>query len=158
MVSGQATPTPQLLTRVLRVDIANRLEKSLQQGREMLATYETQLAQEDTVPESGQALDSRRQELAVSVQTLGPGSPSLSWVWALRAPIHPRLWTIEGPKAQDSKSLQVWNPSRTRGLCSLRKSGAGILKSGISITTPTPCFSAGADLPTWAQGPAGQVS
>ncbi|XP_055265395.1 periplakin isoform X1 [Moschus berezovskii] len=53
-----------------KVDIANRLEKSLQQGREMLATYETQLAQEDTVPESGQALDSRRQELAAMASEL----------------------------------------------------------------------------------------
>ncbi|KAB0352688.1 hypothetical protein FD754_017545 [Muntiacus muntjak] len=53
-----------------KVDIANRLEKSLQQGREMLATYETQLAQEDTVPESGQALDSRRQELAAMASAL----------------------------------------------------------------------------------------
>ncbi|XP_019842988.2 periplakin isoform X3 [Bos indicus] len=53
-----------------KLDIANRLEKSLQQGREILATYETQLAQEDTVPESGQALDSRRQELAAMASEL----------------------------------------------------------------------------------------
>lgn len=60
-----------LLTRILRVNIANRLEKSLQQGWEVLATYENRLTQEDTVPESGRALDSKRQELAVSLGTLG---------------------------------------------------------------------------------------
>uniref|UniRef100_A0A8C3YS94 Periplakin n=1 Tax=Catagonus wagneri TaxID=51154 RepID=A0A8C3YS94_9CETA len=47
-----------------KVDTANRLEKSLQRGWEVLATYENQLAQEDTVPECGHALDSKRQELA----------------------------------------------------------------------------------------------
>ncbi|XP_052516756.1 periplakin isoform X3 [Budorcas taxicolor] len=63
-----------------KVDIANRLEKSLQQGREMLATYETQLAQEDTVPESGQALDSRRQELAAMASELQARKALLSEV------------------------------------------------------------------------------
>lgn len=51
--------------------MANRLEKSLQQGWEALATYEKQLTQEDTVPESGCALDSKRQELVVSLGTQG---------------------------------------------------------------------------------------
>lgn len=51
--------------------MANRLEKSLQQGWEVLATYEKQLTQDDTVPESGRALDSKRQELAVSLGTRG---------------------------------------------------------------------------------------
>uniref|UniRef100_A0A452RP37 Periplakin n=1 Tax=Ursus americanus TaxID=9643 RepID=A0A452RP37_URSAM len=54
-----------------KVDVANRLEKSLQQGWEALATYEKQLTQEDTVPESGRALDSKRQELVVSLGTQG---------------------------------------------------------------------------------------
>lgn len=73
---GQAgTPSP--LTCVLRVDVANRLEKSLQQGWEVLATYENQLTQDDMVPESGRALDSKRQELAVSLGTLGLGSLSV---------------------------------------------------------------------------------
>lgn len=53
------------------MDVANRLEKSLQQGWEALATYEKQLTQEDTVPESGRALDSKRQELVVSLGTQG---------------------------------------------------------------------------------------
>ncbi|XP_031303624.2 periplakin isoform X1 [Camelus dromedarius] len=53
-----------------KVDIANRLEKSLQQGREVLAMYENQLAQDDTVPESGRALDSKRQELAAMASEL----------------------------------------------------------------------------------------
>ncbi|XP_058426096.1 LOW QUALITY PROTEIN: periplakin [Diceros bicornis minor] len=47
-----------------KVNVANRLEKSLQQGWEVLATYENQLIQDDTVPASGCALDSKRQELA----------------------------------------------------------------------------------------------
>ncbi|XP_034526303.1 periplakin isoform X2 [Ailuropoda melanoleuca] len=53
-----------------KVDVANRLEKSLQQGWEALATYEKQLTQEDTVPESGCALDSKRQELAALASEL----------------------------------------------------------------------------------------
>ncbi|KAB0394212.1 hypothetical protein E2I00_005051, partial [Balaenoptera physalus] len=72
-----------------KVDVANRLEKSLQQGREVLASYENQLAQEDTVPKSGHALDSKRQELAVSVGTLRLRSLSLSWAWAPGAPATP---------------------------------------------------------------------
>lgn len=48
------------------MDAAHRLEESLQQCREVLAAYENQLTQEDTVPESDRALDSKRQELAVS--------------------------------------------------------------------------------------------
>uniref|UniRef100_A0A9L0K986 Periplakin n=1 Tax=Equus asinus TaxID=9793 RepID=A0A9L0K986_EQUAS len=60
-----------------KVSVANRLEKSLQQGWEVLATYENQLMEDDTVPEAGRALDSKRQELAVSVGTLGLGSLSL---------------------------------------------------------------------------------
>lgn len=75
--SGGQAGTPSLLTCVLRVAVANRLEKSLQQGWEVLATYENQLTQDDTVPESGRALDSKRQELAVSVGTLGRGSLSV---------------------------------------------------------------------------------
>jgi hypothetical protein len=48
------------------VDVANRLEKSLQQGWELLALHENRLIQDDTVPESGHILDSKRQELEVS--------------------------------------------------------------------------------------------
>ena len=70
--AGRQAPSS-LLASILRVNIANRLEKSLQQGWEVLATYENRLTQEDTVPESGRALDSKRQELAVSLQTLGFG-------------------------------------------------------------------------------------
>lgn len=51
--------------------MANRLEKSLQQGRELLASYENRLTQDDTMPESGHMLDSKKQELEVS---LGSGS------------------------------------------------------------------------------------
>ena len=82
----------------------------------MLATYETQLAQEDTVPESGQALDSRRQELAVSVQTLGPGSPSLSWVWALRAPIPLASGQLRGPRPRTA-SLSRFGIPAAQGVC-----------------------------------------
>ncbi|XP_059010087.1 periplakin isoform X2 [Mustela lutreola] len=53
-----------------KVDVANRLEKSLQQGWEVLATYEKQLTQDDTVPESGRALDSKRQELVTLASEL----------------------------------------------------------------------------------------
>nr|XP_055195219.1 periplakin isoform X2 [Nyctereutes procyonoides] len=53
-----------------KVDVANRLEQSLQRGWEALATYENQLTQDDTVPESGHALDSKRQELEVLASKL----------------------------------------------------------------------------------------
>uniref|UniRef100_A0A8C6ATS2 Periplakin n=1 Tax=Monodon monoceros TaxID=40151 RepID=A0A8C6ATS2_MONMO len=63
-----------------KVDIANRLEKSLQQGQEVLASYENQLAQEDTVPKSGHALDSKRQELAAMASELQARQALLSEV------------------------------------------------------------------------------
>ncbi|XP_024409108.2 periplakin isoform X2 [Desmodus rotundus] len=63
-----------------KVNIANRLEKSLQQGWEVLATYENRLTQEDTVPESGRALDSKRQELAAMASELQAQKTLLSEV------------------------------------------------------------------------------
>ncbi|XP_036999391.2 periplakin isoform X1 [Artibeus jamaicensis] len=63
-----------------KVDIANRLEKSLQQGWEVLATYENRLTQEDTVPESGRALDNKRQELAAMASELQAQKSLLSEV------------------------------------------------------------------------------
>uniref|UniRef100_A0A8C0DTX1 Periplakin n=1 Tax=Balaenoptera musculus TaxID=9771 RepID=A0A8C0DTX1_BALMU len=91
-----------------KVDVANRLEKSLQQGREVLASYENQLAQEDTVPKSGHALDSKRQELAVSVGTLRLRSLSLSWAWAPGAPATPPVDSrgAQGPGQQVSPGLE----------------------------------------------------
>ena len=47
--------------------VANRLESSLQQGRELLASYENRLIMDDTMPESGSMLDSKRQELEVNL-------------------------------------------------------------------------------------------
>ncbi|XP_006874973.1 PREDICTED: periplakin [Chrysochloris asiatica] len=47
-----------------KMEVSSRLEESLQQGRELLATYESQLTQDDTVPESGHTLDNKIQELA----------------------------------------------------------------------------------------------
>lgn len=103
--SRSQASTPSLLTCVLRVDVANRLEKSLQQGRDVLAKYENQLTQDDTVPESGRALDSKRQELAVSLGALGLRSLSPQ----VLPPQH--LGADEGSKAQGSESLQVWRPA-----------------------------------------------
>ncbi|XP_042554328.1 periplakin isoform X2 [Dipodomys spectabilis] len=53
-----------------KVDTANRLEKSLQQGRELLASHETRLIQDETVPESQNVLDSKRQELEAMASEL----------------------------------------------------------------------------------------
>ncbi|XP_048187656.1 periplakin isoform X2 [Perognathus longimembris pacificus] len=53
-----------------KVDTANRLEKSLQQGRELLASHETWLIQDETVPESQNILDSKRQELEAMASEL----------------------------------------------------------------------------------------
>ncbi|XP_054991202.1 periplakin [Sorex araneus] len=63
-----------------KVDAAHRLEKSLQQGREVLATYENQLTQDDTVPEGSRALDSKRQELADTAAQLQAQSKLLEEV------------------------------------------------------------------------------
>ncbi|CAK6444722.1 unnamed protein product [Pipistrellus nathusii] len=63
-----------------KVAVANRLEKSLQEGWEVLATYENQLTQDDTVPESGRALDSKRQELAAMASELQAQKSLLSEV------------------------------------------------------------------------------
>ncbi|KAI5127948.1 Periplakin [Manis pentadactyla] len=63
-----------------KLDVANRLEKSLQQGWEVLAVFENQLAQDDTVPEPGHALDSRRQELVALVSELQAQKPLLAEV------------------------------------------------------------------------------
>uniref|UniRef100_A0A8D0GMH1 Periplakin n=1 Tax=Sphenodon punctatus TaxID=8508 RepID=A0A8D0GMH1_SPHPU len=46
-----------------KVDVANRLEKSLQQGRELLSAYEKKLVIEDTVPEDIQALEHKKEDL-----------------------------------------------------------------------------------------------
>ncbi|MEJ1287417.1 periplakin [Cricetulus griseus] len=53
-----------------KVDVANRLEKSLQRGRELLASQENRLTQDDTMPESGHLLDSKRQELEAMASEL----------------------------------------------------------------------------------------
>ncbi|XP_008844784.1 periplakin isoform X2 [Nannospalax galili] len=53
-----------------KVDVANRLEKNLQQGRELLALHENRLTQDDTMPESGHILDSKRQELEAMASEL----------------------------------------------------------------------------------------
>ncbi|KAM6155047.1 periplakin [Rhynchocyon petersi] len=63
-----------------KVDVANRLEKSLQQVRELLATYESRLTQDDMVPDSGPALDSKKQELASIASELQSKKPVLDEV------------------------------------------------------------------------------
>lgn len=64
---GHLPPTHMTVTCVLRVDVANHLEKSLQRGRELLASHENRLIQDDTMPESGHMLDNKRQELEVNL-------------------------------------------------------------------------------------------
>lgn len=63
-----------------KVDAAHRLEKSLQQGWEVLAVYENQLTQDDTVPEGSRALDSKRQDLAATAKELQAQSKLLGEV------------------------------------------------------------------------------
>ncbi|XP_025027395.1 periplakin [Python bivittatus] len=46
-----------------KVDVANHLEKILQQGRDLLSGYENKLAIEDTIPEDIHALERKREEL-----------------------------------------------------------------------------------------------
>ncbi|XP_058142509.1 periplakin [Dasypus novemcinctus] len=61
-----------------KLDVAHRLEMCLQQGRELLAKYESQLAQDDVVPEGGCALDDKRQKLAAMASELQARKPLLS--------------------------------------------------------------------------------
>ncbi|XP_076998009.1 periplakin [Tamandua tetradactyla] len=60
-----------------KLGVANRLEKALQQGRELLAEYEEQLARDDMVPESSCALDDKRQELSAMASELQARKPLL---------------------------------------------------------------------------------
>ncbi|XP_012997386.1 periplakin [Cavia porcellus] len=53
-----------------KIDVANRLEKSLQQGRELLASHENRLTQDDTVPDNSSLLDGKRQELEAMASEL----------------------------------------------------------------------------------------
>ncbi|OCT61800.1 periplakin [Xenopus laevis] len=48
-----------------KIEGSNRLEGSLQNGRDLLSSYETTLALDDTVPEDPQAIDRKLQELWV---------------------------------------------------------------------------------------------
>ncbi|XP_033022824.1 periplakin isoform X1 [Lacerta agilis] len=61
-----------------KVDVANRLEKSLQQGRDLISGYENKLAIEDTIPEDTGALERKRQELLALGSELQAHQPLLS--------------------------------------------------------------------------------
>lgn len=47
--------------------MATHLERSLQQGRDLLSTYENKLVIDDTVPEDLRVVDRKKEELLVSV-------------------------------------------------------------------------------------------
>ena len=47
--------------------MATHLERSLQQGRDLLSTYENKLVTDDTVPEDLRVVDRKKEELLVSV-------------------------------------------------------------------------------------------
>lgn len=49
-----------------RVEVATNLERSLQQGRDLLSAYENKLVIDDTVPEDLRVVDRKREELLVS--------------------------------------------------------------------------------------------
>lgn len=97
---GHLTPTHMMLSCVLRVDVANRLENSLQRGRELLASYENRLVQDDTMPESGYMLDSKRQELEVNLGSGGHGVLSLG---SRHLPPFPD---------EDIRALKFWSSQR----------------------------------------------
>ncbi|XP_009993749.1 PREDICTED: periplakin [Chaetura pelagica] len=46
-----------------KVEVATHLERSLQQGRDLLSTYENKLVTDDTVPEDLRVVDRKREEL-----------------------------------------------------------------------------------------------
>lgn len=47
--------------------MATHLERSLQQGRDLLSAYENKLVIDDTVPEDLRVVDRKKEELLVSV-------------------------------------------------------------------------------------------
>lgn len=49
-----------------RVEVATNLERSLQQGRDLLSSYENKLVIDDTVPEDLRVVDRKKEELLVS--------------------------------------------------------------------------------------------
>ncbi|XP_072838472.2 periplakin [Pogona vitticeps] len=61
-----------------KVDVAGRLERTLQQGRELLSGYENKLALEDTLPEDVRALERKREELVALGSELQSQRPLLS--------------------------------------------------------------------------------
>ncbi|XP_060028418.1 periplakin isoform X2 [Erinaceus europaeus] len=63
-----------------KVDTANHLEKSLQQGWEVLAMFENQLTREDVMPENGRDLDAKMQQLATLAPELQSQKPLLEKV------------------------------------------------------------------------------
>uniref|UniRef100_A0A803VZJ6 Periplakin n=1 Tax=Ficedula albicollis TaxID=59894 RepID=A0A803VZJ6_FICAL len=50
-----------------KVEVATNLERSLQQGRDLLSSYENKLVIDDTVPEDLRVVDRKKEELLVSV-------------------------------------------------------------------------------------------
>ncbi|XP_077172111.1 periplakin [Paroedura picta] len=61
-----------------KVDVANRLEKSLQQGRDLLSSYENKLVIEDMIPEDIRALDRKEEELRILGSELEAQRPLLN--------------------------------------------------------------------------------
>lgn len=111
---GGVKEPPPLMICVLRIDVANRLEKSLQQGRELLASHENRLTQDDTVPDNSSLLDGKRQELEVNMR-LKSWNCSLSWVRQLvPPPTHTHTHTLRHMRAP-RKPLGA-SPCRFRGL------------------------------------------
>ncbi|XP_068099578.1 periplakin isoform X2 [Hyperolius riggenbachi] len=56
-----------------KIEAGNRLEGSLQKSRDLLATYETKLCQDDTVPDDPRAIDRKLQELSAMSSELQKG-------------------------------------------------------------------------------------
>ncbi|KAM4631700.1 periplakin [Discoglossus pictus] len=56
-----------------KIEGANRLESSIQKSRDLLATYESKLCQDDTVPEDPRALEKKQQELSKMSSELQSG-------------------------------------------------------------------------------------
>lgn len=94
---GHLIPTHMMLPGVLRVDVANRLENSLQRGRELLASHENRLMQDDTIPESDYMLDSKRQELEVNPGSGDHGVLSLG------------LGHLPPSPDEDVRALKIWS-------------------------------------------------
>uniref|UniRef100_A0A8C0FIW1 Periplakin n=1 Tax=Bubo bubo TaxID=30461 RepID=A0A8C0FIW1_BUBBB len=100
-----------------KVEVATHLERSLQQGRDLLSTYENKLVIDDTVPEDMRVVDRKKEELLVSVVSKSL-SPAFSAGHGHRAPVQkvPDKDVLQHPGQQVPRALPRHRTAGSRAL------------------------------------------